>query len=243
MNSQQIVQLLIIGVLLLCGFLFFFRYLKNNLGNRVSLPVLIGISLVFYGLMCGMLIFILHSMGSLNYVFLSVLMLSSCVTGIGMVAYLVRNFSKMKKGALVLFAVYLLAVAYITIFSRNNNAHSISVLVGFSSLQEALEAKSLQPLRHMLLNVIMFIPLGFLLPLSHPSRLDKLLIVVPICALLSVMIESIQLILGLGQCDVEDLVANTLGGGVGLLLYWIYARLFHQYAVEDDDDEEEEEEE
>ncbi|MFI8448516.1 VanZ family protein [Streptomyces erythrochromogenes] len=72
--------------------------------------------------------------------------------------------------------------------------------------------------RHLLPNVVMFVPLGFLLPLlSH--RLTRGSTVVA-CALASLGIELAQLLqyiaLGHGRAvDINDLIANTLGGLLG----------------------------
>ena len=239
MDSQTIIEIIMIGILLLCGYLFIMRYMKKNISIRTSTPLLGGIILFFYGIICAVLIFILKSAGDMNYTFLSILMLSSFLTVLGMLAYLFRHFSDMNKGMVVLFAVYLLSVGYITIFSRNNNAHDTSVMVGFSSIQEVMDTGSLQPLKHMFLNVAMFVPIGFLIPMMRHGHLNKLLLVAPLCALLSVSIEATQLILQLGQCDIEDIAANTLGGVIGLLVYWLCARLF-RWNEEDEDEYEDE---
>ncbi|ARF73559.1 VanZ family protein [Kitasatospora albolonga] len=70
----------------------------------------------------------------------------------------------------------------------------------------------------MIPNVIMFMPLGFLLPLFLP-RLGRGRTVL-VCALVSLGIELLQLVqyivLANGRAvDVNDLIANTLGGLLG----------------------------
>jgi len=72
------------------------------------------------------------------------------------------------------------------------------------------------------LNVIMFIPLGVLLPLIKP-RLDAVLRLAAWAAAASLAIELIQFALGmtLGSrrtVDVNDLIANTAGALLGLLI-------------------------
>ncbi|MFZ4272305.1 VanZ family protein [Streptomyces arboris] len=67
-------------------------------------------------------------------------------------------------------------------------------------------------------NVIMFMPLGFLLPLLLP-RLDRGRTVLT-CALVSLGIEVVQLLQYIAfahgrAVDINDLIANTLGGLLG----------------------------
>ena len=72
------------------------------------------------------------------------------------------------------------------------------------------------------LNVIMFLPLGVLLPLLRPG-LDAVRRLAGVAATASLTIEVIQFVLGitLGSrrtVDVNDLIANTAGAVLGLLI-------------------------
>ncbi|MGW2182369.1 VanZ family protein [Streptomyces sp. NPDC001732] len=115
-----------------------------------------------------------------------------------------------------LTALYATAVASITFFplwiyggEYRNAAPWISQIQPIPLLTADL---SMMP------NVIMFVPLGFLLPLlSHRLTRGR---TVAICALASLGIELAQLLqyiaLGNGRAvDINDLIANTLGGLLG----------------------------
>lgn len=67
---------------------------------------------------------------------------------------------------------------------------------------------SLGLLRQIILNVVMFIPVGFLL-----SKKGKW--AVPISSVISVAIELIQLITGRGLFEFDDIIHNTLGAVIG----------------------------
>lgn len=60
-------------------------------------------------------------------------------------------------------------------------------------------------------NVVMFAPVGFLLPLATRLGIRG---VVAICASLSVTVELLQLMLG-RSLDIDDVLLNTLGGAFG----------------------------
>lgn len=70
------------------------------------------------------------------------------------------------------------------------------------------------------LNIIAFVPFGFMYPIIQPGK--KLFWrVVPVVFFMSVIIEGLQLLLKVGTCDVDDVIMNTFGGFIGWLLYWM----------------------
>ena len=65
-------------------------------------------------------------------------------------------------------------------------------------------------------NIILFIPIGVLLPLLHRSflRFWKL---VAACVLLFFTVELLQMLLRVGSFDVDDIILNTFGAMIGLV--------------------------
>jgi glycopeptide antibiotics resistance protein len=63
-------------------------------------------------------------------------------------------------------------------------------------------------------NIIMFIPLGFLLPRIF-SRLTSLPRVLLTTAILITAVEIIQLFTLVGCCDIDDLILNLIGSAIG----------------------------
>ena len=135
---------------------------------------------------------------------------------------LVRNFRALNRTALTLFILYLLMLGYVTIFSRSER-RTTEVLLRFDSVEESIRKRSLEPLEHLWLNVVMFVPMGLLFP-AIDDRLNKLMYVLPLGLITSTIIETTQLLMRLGQCDLEDLAANTLGACIGLLCFRLYRR-------------------
>lgn len=77
--------------------------------------------------------------------------------------------------------------------------------------------------RQIILNIIMMIPFGFLLPIIKKRKLGFCLMSTFI---LSLCIELLQpLISGTRSADITDLITNTLGGLLGYLLYLIFRPL------------------
>lgn len=67
-------------------------------------------------------------------------------------------------------------------------------------------------------NVIMFIPLGFLLPRAF-KKLGKFYIALPVAALAVILVELAQLFTLLGSCDLDDLILNVIGAAIGYILH------------------------
>lgn len=74
-------------------------------------------------------------------------------------------------------------------------------------------------------NIIAFMSLGFLLSLLK-ERLRELKKIFKIAFIISLTFEIIQLITGLGQFDVDDIILNVLGGVLGFLIYKIFCKIY-----------------
>ena len=74
-----------------------------------------------------------------------------------------------------------------------------------------------------ILNIILFIPLGFFLPLLYKNynRLNR---VVLTGFLFSVSIETVQMF-GMGATDINDLITNTVGTCLGYYIYKVLSKL------------------
>lgn len=74
--------------------------------------------------------------------------------------------------------------------------------------------------RQVVLNVIMTVPFGFLLPLTRKDRTASFGRTVCLCVLMSLGIELLQpLINGSRSSDLTDLITNGIGGMLGYGLY------------------------
>lgn len=113
----------------------------------------------------------------------------------------------------VLFIIYLIAICWILLFKLG---------VHFSYMGK--RSVNLIPFREPLiltseniLNVVIFVPLGVYAGILFERwRVGKKLI---FCFLLSLFVEGLQYILRIGAFDVTDIITNTLGGIIGLIVY------------------------
>lgn len=112
-----------------------------------------------------------------------------------------------------LFITYMYCVLQLTIFSRepgNYGAVDWRFLVRWNE-NDAQKA-------FLLANIIMFIPFGVLLPMFG-KNMSHILIALPIALACSVSIEALQLKYQLGFCQLDDVVANSVGFLIGYLVF------------------------
>ena len=137
-----------------------------------------------------------------------------------------------KKWYAALFAAYCLLMLWLLFGQRwgqnagNLNLRPFDTLRCFLwVLENRTDAASL---RHAVVNlggnVIMFVPLGFLVPCLW-DKMGKFGWHF-LCMLLTIMvIEWLQLVTRLGSCDIDDLILNLVGTAIGFGLFGLWAHI------------------
>lgn len=114
-----------------------------------------------------------------------------------------------------LFIVSIFFVTYTTVLSRSKGTSEIC-LIPFYSFVLAREQPEI--FRSMLMNVFLFVPFGLTLSQILPEqwRNGKRMIIA-ICAglLLSCFVEGMQYMFSLGRAEIDDVLTNVLGTGIG----------------------------
>ncbi len=120
-----------------------------------------------------------------------------------------KSFHWKKCLGIVMLAGYLLALLFLTLVRGDFGIRSVNLHL-LRAWREAWNNFSLKSWLNVLLNVGMFVPLGFLLPLFFARfRRWHWTFISGFC--ISMFIELIQYWRGTGVCDVDDLFANSLG--------------------------------
>ena len=124
----------------------------------------------------------------------------------------------------MLFALYLLTLLWLILFKLSYDISSVLAgyqtrslnLVPFVSLGQTGLSETVS-------NVVSFIPFGLLAALNFKhTALWRLLAAV---LAFSVVVETLQYVFAIGTTDVTDVITNTLGGLVGLVLYRLVNRV------------------
>lgn len=221
MNTHSGIQLLLIGLFLIGGFAAVLTMLLRRNRNPRAVPALVAVAAFWFLCLGGVVLVMVQTMHSSAMVLFALLMLTAVAVCCGLVWFLLHHARQLNKGVLALLVTYLLAVLFITLLSRQGQ-HNTSVIMELE-LFRALQMQDTEVLQHILENMALFVPLGILLPMLHRSLRSGWWALLGGAAL-STMIETTQLVLAAGQCDVNDILANTLGALAGYGLFWLFGR-------------------
>lgn len=126
----------------------------------------------------------------------------------------------------LIFIGYLAIVLYATTI-RSSLGHRSFNLHLFRAWREAWNNFSQHRWLNVLLNIAMFGPFGFLLPLLN-RKLRKCYLTIPAGLCASLSIEMLQLVFASGVFDVDDLFCNTLGAAIGYFVIMAVMSLFNE---------------
>lgn len=126
------------------------------------------------------------------------------------------NKRNLKKIVVVLFAIYIFAVLWITLIDREFGNRRTN-LVPFWELANVIKGVERSfYIGQIFGNLVMLMPLGFMLPIIRKVSLKQMLLI-SFC--FSAGIELTQFITGRGLMEFDDVFNNTVGAVLGYKVY------------------------
>lgn len=129
--------------------------------------------------------------------------------------------------SLILLSGWLLLVLGLTTFSRGANFGGSLNLSLFSGYVNAWHEWSYTELQLIIFNMLMFAPLGFLLPF-FAKRGERFFFVCLISFLITFFIEVLQLVTGHGIFELDDLLHNFTGSLFGYFVIMFFLSCFQE---------------
>ncbi len=149
--------------------------------------------------------------------YISVVLLAAA--GVGLAVYrCIKEKQYMKWTALLVFLLYCVFVITVTILMRRGTVTKAVNMIPLDHVKEAVTTGKMESLDGDILNIVLFIPFGFLLKQINKRVFNRAIYAFILGFAASTVIETIQLVFHLGYCDINDIIANSLGAGIG---YWI----------------------
>ena len=142
-----------------------------------------------------------------------------CFCILAVVISLVTN----KRMNYIFIFLYCIFILYMTIMHRNNGSAKYNFIPFKSYMQICSNPETIWGIIN---NVLLFVPIGAALYRIYP-RITILL--VPLA--LSFVIESLQFILGIGHCELDDIIHNGLGGLVGFQIAKLITRMLTRIRI------------
>jgi len=125
-----------------------------------------------------------------------------------------------------LFVIYLLALIWILLFKLGVQfSYMGNRNVNLIPFREFLTSRGRVDVGEVIMNVLIFVPLGIYSGVTFRrwSFVMKLFFAFSI----SLMFEGLQYILRIGAFDITDIINNSLGGMLGLAIFEILEKVFH----------------
>ena len=133
-----------------------------------------------------------------------------------------KNFSN------IVFVIYFALLIWLILFKLNINFSEMSFFrsVNIIPFYYDTEIGFRFHFKEVLYNVLIFIPLGVCIDIykSDWSFFKKIL---P-CLSISLLFETIQFVFALGASDITDIITNTTGGIIGIILCFLFKKIFPQ---------------
>lgn len=125
-----------------------------------------------------------------------------------------KNIKRKQLVFMLFFIFYVIVLIGATLFSRGSHYANELDLHLFSSYKEAWYNFSVTAWRNLILNILLFVPMGFLLPFLYRKnwQFGKVYLTGMI---ISVLIEAIQFAANRGIVEIDDVLNNTLGTMIG----------------------------
>lgn len=143
---------------------------------------------------------------------------------------LVRRFLESRALTVCLMAVYLVVLAWVILLKMELSLDVVGTIrsVNLIPLAGATVINGATDYREVVQNVLAFAPFGLYLGMLQGGRSPWRALAA--IAAVSLSFEALQFAFSLGATDVTDLIANTLGGALGLALYALVRRALRSEA-------------
>ena len=138
--------------------------------------------------------------------------------------YKKHKFNKLQCGVAILLSLYIVVLLYFTVVGRYSHEEYEYKINFFTSYRWFFQYNGEQVLRQLLINLVMLMPVGFLLPIIINTK-HKYLITMALSLLLTVFIETMQLITKCGSFEIDDIINNFIGAVIGTMLYALCSKL------------------
>ena len=138
---------------------------------------------------------------------------------------LLKGSDRTSRLTVVLFVIYLMAICWILLFKLGVQfSYMENRNVNLIPFREAFSSKGKIDLREIIMNMVIFVPLGLYTGvLFEKWGLGKNIL---FFLLFSLFVEGFQFAWRIGTFDITDIITNTAGAIVGLMLFKAIEKLF-----------------
>ena len=131
----------------------------------------------------------------------------------------------------VLFIFYILALIWIILFKMQFSFKGLvtSRSINLIPFGESIMVNGMIDVKEIIANVLIFIPFGIYISMlkSEWTFIKK----VGSGFIISFAVEILQFIFAIGASDITDIIGNTLGGIIGIGIFYAFYKVFREKAI------------
>lgn len=126
----------------------------------------------------------------------------------------------------ILFAIYFLILVWILLFKMSFSLDELykSRSINLIPFMGSVVVNGRIYINEIIDNILVFIPLGIYICMLKEDW--SILRKISVGFFISLGIEVLQFILAIGATDITDLIGNTLGGIIGIGVFYLFSKLF-----------------
>ena len=126
----------------------------------------------------------------------------------------------------ILFAVYFLILVWILIFKMSFSLDELykSRSINLIPFMGSVVVNGRIYINEIIDNILVFIPLGIYICMLKEDW--SILRKISVGFFISLGIEVLQFVLAIGATDITDLIGNTLGGIIGIGVFYLFSKVF-----------------
>lgn len=210
-------RIIMILFLVIFGYTCILNGLLKQTKDKRTVPMIAALSVLLYGAAIAMILILGYVLNSAGIAMYMVFAAIGAATVILQIIDVTRNYRKFNAAATAALLGYLLLLYILTVITRKSDPGygTKMELFGFLKSGEHTGYWTI----HWLENVLLFVPLGVLLPLTHQKKLSDMYNAVGSALFHATVIEALQLVYRLGICDIDDIIANAIGAALGWTVY------------------------
>ncbi|WFD09396.1 VanZ family protein [Tepidibacter hydrothermalis] len=125
--------------------------------------------------------------------------------------------------SLIFLVMYIIYLLYLVFFSKDYGRGYFHRSYNFIPFKTIIEYMFFSPnlkatVVNIAGNILAFVPMGFLVPAAF-NRINKYKDISIVVLIATISIEITQFIIGVGTCDIDDVILNWIGGIIGFYMY------------------------
>lgn len=134
--------------------------------------------------------------------------------------------TKDKKILMISFILYLILLTWIVIFKCKFQIGFLGYRSSVNFIPFKNNNVSINGINETIINLMLFIPMGIYLKILLKNKLNIQIISIIV---ISCMFEILQYVLKMGISDITDVIMNTIGGLIGIMMISLVYKIFSRW--------------